>query len=228
MTSVHSAQRPRWGGREAILIGVFGTISIHVLTAVVLGSLYPPSLLRIIAVRLLAGLASVGLCWVVARVYHQSWPALGLLRPKGELWKGILIAGATYAVASRAIFLVLSVIAPSLDLDQVQNLNLIHTGNLLSLTGIFLTVVLMPALFEEIIYRGFVFGGIRSQISFWPAALLSSFLFGVAHQQFNVGLDTFCFGLALCWLYERHRSLVPSIILHLIKNTIPFIIRFVV
>jgi membrane protease YdiL (CAAX protease family) len=222
-----TAQRPRWGGVEAILIGVFGTFSIHIIVAVVLGGLYSPSLLRSMAIRLLAGLASVGLCFVVARKYRQSWPALGLAKSDRGMWKGIAVAAVTYALVSRAIFLILAALAPQLDLDQIQNLNVTHTGGLLSLLGIYLTLVLMPALFEEIIYRGFVFGGLRSQISFWPAALLSSFLFGLAHYQFNVGLDTFCLGLALCWLYERYRSLMPAILLHLIKNSVPFLVRFV-
>ncbi len=222
------ARPPRWGGIEAICIGVFGTLAIHVVTAIVLSGLFPASLPRSVAIRLLASVASAGVCFMAVRAYGQSWPALGLARPKSGSWKGILAAGMSYFLVSTTIFLILNTLMPEINLNEAQRLSIDHTGGILSLAAIYLSVVLIPGLFEEIVYRGFVFGGLRARLSFWPAAVLTSFFFGLAHLQFNVGIDTFCLSLALCWLYERYHSLAPAITLHLLKNSIAFALLFLI
>ncbi|MEJ8854814.1 CPBP family intramembrane glutamic endopeptidase [Variovorax robiniae] len=80
------------------------------------------------------------------------------------------------------------------------------------------TCLLAPVL-EEMLFRGIVLRGFLRQYSRGHAILGSAILFGAAHMnlyQFVVGL---AMGLVLGWLYERTRSLIPCIALHLAYNS---------
>ena len=45
----------------------------------------------------------------------------------------------------------------------------------------FLTGAVFVGLFEEIFFRGFLFGALRMRLSFWPAAIAASLLFSLVH-----------------------------------------------
>ena len=90
--------------------------------------------------------------------------------------------------------------------------------------AIAVTAVVMIALFapvaEELFFRGFVFAGLRSRWSLWPAAIASGLIFGLVHAP--TGITTVvplaALGFALCWLYDRTGSLWPCVIAHMINN----------
>jgi len=73
---------------------------------------------------------------------------------------------------------------------------------------------------EELFFRGFLFAGLRSRWSLWPAALTSGLIFGLVHAP--TGITTVvplaALGIALCWLYDRTGSLWPCVIAHMINN----------
>jgi membrane protease YdiL (CAAX protease family) len=77
---------------------------------------------------------------------------------------------------------------------------------------------------EEVFYRGFLFGGLRSRFGFWTAALLSAGLFGLSHATDGPVLIPLLtvFGVAQALLYERRRSLVAPIAAHAMFNLIGF------
>ncbi len=87
-----------------------------------------------------------------------------------------------------------------------------------------LAVVLVPALCEELFFRGFVFGGLCAHYGAGRALLVSSILFALAHltrwQQLPALL---IFGLFLGWLVWRTHSLYPAIIAHLLNNLLSYI-----
>jgi membrane protease YdiL (CAAX protease family) len=79
-------------------------------------------------------------------------------------------------------------------------------------------VVLAP-LFEELAFRGLLFGTLRRKFS-WPAsAMLSAALFAIAHGYGMVGfVSVFWSGLLWAWIYEKTGSLLPSIFAHAANN----------
>ncbi len=93
-----------------------------------------------------------------------------------------------------------------------------------SLAILVMTCVLAPVL-EEMLFRGIILRSFLKQFGRWPAIFGSAFLFGVAHMnmyQFMcallIGWALPIAGLALGWLYERTRSLIPCIALHAMFN----------
>lgn len=110
--------------------------------------------------------------------------------------------------------------------DQAQNIGY-HAdlaGFDLFFAG-FVLLLLVP-IKEEIIFRGFLFKGLRWRLPFWLAALGTSILFGAVHGQWNVGLDVFVMSMVSCYLVEKTGSLWPSIFLHIIKNAVAFYVRY--
>jgi CAAX protease family protein len=67
---------------------------------------------------------------------------------------------------------------------------------------------------EELLFRGVIFRWLWQRLSFWPAAVASSALFGLAHVWIDSIVAAGAMGLVLAWLYERSRSLAPSILMH--------------
>jgi CAAX protease family protein len=88
-----------------------------------------------------------------------------------------------------------------------------------AVTAVVMIAVLAPVA-EELFFRGFVFAGLRSRWSLWPAALTSGLIFGLVHAP--TGITTVvplaALGFALCWLYDRTGSLWPCVIAHAINN----------
>lgn len=80
--------------------------------------------------------------------------------------------------------------------------------------------VLVAPICEEIFFRGFLFGGLLHRMSFWPAALLSAFLFGLAHGDVGSFAVLFVFGIVLAYVRWRTGSIWPGIVIHAANNAI--------
>jgi len=90
---------------------------------------------------------------------------------------------------------------------------------------IFLAVVVAPVA-EEVFFRGVLQSMIRRYTHRpWPAILITSALFGLAHFQYwhTVGA-LFCLGVALGYNYERCGRLVSPILTHAIFNGVNIMI----
>lgn len=80
---------------------------------------------------------------------------------------------------------------------------------------------------EELFFRGFFYGALRTKFSVGVAALIDGLVFGLIH--FEGGKDAWLIvpplavlGITFCLVYERTRSLYPVIALHSINNSIAY------
>nr|WP_269204652.1 CPBP family intramembrane glutamic endopeptidase [Motilibacter deserti] len=86
-----------------------------------------------------------------------------------------------------------------------------------------LSVVVAPVV-EELLFRGLLLRGLMTRLRFWPAALISSALFGLMHAPTAltgapaVVLHTGALGLVLCLLTRRTGRLVPAVLVHALHN----------
>jgi membrane protease YdiL (CAAX protease family) len=79
-------------------------------------------------------------------------------------------------------------------------------------------VVIAP-IFEELAFRGLLFGVLRRRFQWMPAAAISAGIFALAHGYGLIGfLSVFWSGFLWAWIYERTGSLLPGIIAHAVNN----------
>jgi membrane protease YdiL (CAAX protease family) len=100
--------------------------------------------------------------------------------------------------------------------------------------GFALFAVVIAAFVEELVFRIFLFNAIRRWTSFWPAAIASSLLFGLAHIQSAVpaqivalSVPLACAGVILCAVYARTNNAWMSMITHGTFNAISLLLLLV-
>src|SRR5262249_35058710 len=79
-------------------------------------------------------------------------------------------------------------------------------------------IVLLPAVCEELAFRGFILSALRRHFRPWTAILLSSFLFALYHMNVFQFVPTFLLGVVLGLLTSRSGSVFPAMLLHLLYN----------
>lgn len=170
--------------------------------------------------------------WLLKRA-HVAKAKIGLIRPA---LKDILYALSGYAVYFIIYFLIIIIAGHFSDLinvDQSQKIGFDGAGGK-QLIYVFASLVILPPIAEEIMFRGFLFSSLRQKFRMRYAVILTSLLFGVAHLQFGSGapllwvaaLDTFTLSVVLSTLREKTGSLWPGIYLHALKNGIAFLALF--
>ncbi len=88
---------------------------------------------------------------------------------------------------------------------------------------LWLAVVVLAPLNEEIFFRGFLFAGFsRSRVGGWGAILLTSLLWAVIHVQYDwydAG-SIFAAGLLLGYVRRKTNSIIPTIAMHALMNLV--------
>ncbi len=137
------------------------------------------------------------------------------------LWIWLLYMGASMLAQIASQF-----VMPWVDHMQKQEVGFtdIHTPS--ELLIVFLALVVLAPIAEELLFRGYLFGRIREKVGFWKTTLVVSLLFGFVHQQWNVGIDTFVLSLFLSYLRESTGSVWASMMLHGLKNFVAYSLLF--
>jgi CAAX protease family protein len=89
-----------------------------------------------------------------------------------------------------------------------------------------LLIVFAASISEEICFRGMLYGGLRSDMSPIPAALISGAIFGGLHALSGVSAVPvlIALGITLALLFEKTGSIVPGIILHSVNNSLALLV----
>ncbi|MCE1246466.1 MAG: CPBP family intramembrane metalloprotease [Firmicutes bacterium] len=156
-----------------------------------------------------------------------SWAMIGIGNPKGiNNFYGFLTGIGGYCCAIPLVyfgsFLYKYIVGT---MPRSQNAALDIIGNISNLADgimIFLMIGVIGPIFEEILFRGFLYTALRRYVPAYAGVLLVSFLFAAIHFDFNVFIGLFTLGAVLAILYERTGSLTPSIITHMIWNSMTF------
>lgn len=222
---------PNWGVPASIIVGVFSFVLIQYLLGIFLyvfglNPFEDGSNTAKFVVFAVAEILEFILVYAFVISRGDSLKTLGFVKAG---FKKVLKFIPAYLVYFAVLMIVLSLIAkyaPQINLDQPQDVGFEPTGDPFELYLIFVSLVLIPPVLEELVFRGFMFNGMRRRLGNIGAAVLSSLLFAVAHFQLNVGIDTFILGLASAWLFVKTKSIWPSIALHAFKNGVAFVLVF--
>lgn len=95
-----------------------------------------------------------------------------------------------------------------------------ESSQLLGTVGIpmWISVVIMAPLVEELTFRGFVYTRLKQGMPKWIAALVTSLVFGAVHGTIIWAIYTFIFSMCLIYVFERTNSLWSCILFHMSFN----------
>lgn len=219
--------RPAWGALE----GLFVPIACILLAGLVLGLGVGLSGLDYTAstgdTALWLAAAGVSLPAVILVFYtlklrRLPLSAFKLSRLAREDYKELAKSFGLYILLSFGLLVAAQLFYSGFDPTQEQELGLEPTQSLAQLGLMFVVLAVLTPLSEELLFRGFMFPGLRTKMGWLPAAIVSAAIFGLLHGQVNVALDTAALGFVSARLMDRTDSLTPSILLHGAKNAIAF------
>ncbi len=176
---------------------------------------------------------TVLLLWLILRK-RITFKALGFTRrPRlsDPLWA--IVAGMAYYVLLIIVTLLARWIA-HIPLDQKQEIGFDTVTTNLDKVLTFVSLVILPPIIEETLFRGVLFSGFRKKLPFIWSALLVSVAFAIPHLLEGKGgllwvggIDTFLLSMALCTLREYTGSLWAGIVLHMLKNGVAYLYLFI-
>jgi membrane protease YdiL (CAAX protease family) len=172
--------------------------------------------------------------WFVTYRKMAFRQVVGLVKPR---WRDILLA-----VIGFMVYLILFVIVIAgvrtltpINTDQEQALGFQKNSNGAGLAMAFISLVVLPPIVEEIMFRGFLYRTLRSRkVKMLWATILTSGLFASLHLfgAADGGLlwiafvDTFVLSLVLCFTREKTGTIWACIGIHALKNGFVFVNLF--
>jgi len=156
-----------------------------------------------------------------------SLQTLGLTRL--PTWTDIGLAPVIYIlyiIVLAGVFALITVWFSGLPLDQAQDIGFKTFGSRTDNILAFLTLVVLAPVAEEVLFRGYLYGKLKTYVPAVAAAVATSLLFAIVHFQLNVGIDVFILSLFLCGLRSLTGSIWAGILVHMIKNGVAYYILF--
>ena len=230
--------QPTWGVSTAVIGSVVAAVFSQVLFAIGwqitnsdkeldFGLLDP---WQILGVNVIIGVLTLLIMAYFIRRSGGKYQQLGFqkfsLVSKANLKKLFGVFG-VYIVVSTVAFMLMGLFVSESTLEQAQDTGYNGVAGWGSLVPVFIGLIFVAPIVEELLFRGFMFRGLRKKLAFWPSAIISSLLFAVLHLQLNVGVNVFFMALAGCWLLEKTGSIYSSMLLHILKNLVAFSLVFV-
>jgi membrane protease YdiL (CAAX protease family) len=214
-----------WGARDAALAMIMVPIAL-VLASSLLIALGAPT----VAAAAGGTAAVAGAAVLVGRraaAQSRGWErAFGFDAP---LWSDTgRIVGWTIALLVLEVVVagLLAQVVPALQDAQASNTELLQELSFGGLLVFAVLAVTVAPVLEELLFRGLVLRGLMLRMGFWPAALVSSAVFGLLHATaadasgLLVVVSITVLGLGLCVLARRTGRLGPGIGVHALHNAV--------
>lgn len=152
--------------------------------------------------------------WLLIKINKANFGEFMAIRP--FRWRYLFI----FSILLLLLNLIIDGVTTWLDREPMQFMDaLILTANPLWL--LILTVIVIVPIYEELIFRGFMWSGlVGTKLGVWGTAILTSVVFVVIHVQYGWVELLGIFALAMLFSYARllSGSLLLPIILHIFNN----------
>ncbi len=182
----------------------------------------PPTLALTVATQVaLFGGSAVMLSLLLTRRPDKTlllrWP--GLPSPSGAILSlpaAVLLAVAFHPIVSWLQEAVTRLYPVSPEIERAFEQLLSHDTPLWQLI---LVVAALPAVCEELAFRGFILSGLRHLGHSWRAIVLSSVLFGVTHGVLQQSIMASLVGVVIGYLAVQTGSILPGMVYHFVHNS---------
>jgi uncharacterized protein len=162
---------------------------------------------------------------VIYFVKRRSWSELLPMKADASVWKYTAFASLIIIVGAPTVWLMSwfnSLIPlPSFLLDLERQQTDMIEGFLKSDFNVALAifhVAMVPAVCEEILYRGFALNLLRRTKAAWMAILITGIIFGFYHLRLSQVIPLATIGILLGWITVKSGSLIPAMVAHFVNN----------
>jgi membrane protease YdiL (CAAX protease family) len=225
-----------WSWYEALGVYLLGFVLAGLATLPFIQLMEPEADLTNIVLTVVVALVIIGVLVLWLSRYHRGWlEVLRLPEPgtwRKEIGSGVLFGIGLYPVMVFVVGGLLTVLLQTISGEPVEAPE--QVGEHLPAVGTALTVVyaiVIAPIGEELFFRGVLFRALRDRHGFWVGAVGSSIGFGLIHFIPGSAIDAallmtvmFFTGIALCFIYERRRTIVVPIAAHVTFNVIGIVL----
>ena len=213
--------------KEDVKLGIFLSlaITISIITIIILfKNIIPKDLINYFTV--FSHLPMIIIIWILAlKKYKVGFKFLGIKQFSLKM----IVLGILLLLLSKIIIIlyyrILRVINFQIDIIDYTKIFKSDTIPL----SLFINLVVIAPLIEELYYRGFLFGGFVKHFGWNKSAIICSIIFALAHGAIYNPENLFIYftiGYLFSFLYYKSKSLFPGIIMHSLNNFIALIIIF--
>ena len=130
-----------------------------------------------------------------------------------------------------SLFLVVMLLSALLTKIFPQDVEVVNQTFDVMLKGIpfgvaLLIIALLPAVCEEILFRGYLFSAAKNRWKPIPAMILVAVVFGVFHMSLSKFFTTGLLGFVFCYVVYKTGSLALSCLMHFINNAISVVVMY--
>lgn len=107
-----------------------------------------------------------------------------------------------------------------LPLEPMPLIGIMANGKISTFAYILIGIeaIIFAPIFEELLFRGVIFGFLRKKFSFAFSATVSGIIFSIMHEHYLSFLPILVLAITFSYLYERTKNLAYPILLHAIYN----------
>lgn len=221
-----------WSWYEALGVYILAFLLAGLATLPFIQLMEPEADLTNIVLTVVAALVIVAVLVLWLSRYHRGWlEVLRLPEPgtwRKEIGSGVVFGIGLYPVMVFVVGGLLTVLLQAISGEHVEAPE--QVGEHLPAVGTALTIVyaiVIAPIGEELFFRGVLFRALRDRHGFWVGAAGSAIGFGLIHFIPGSAIDAallmtvmFFTGVALCFIYERRRTIVAPIAAHVTFNVI--------
>jgi CAAX protease family protein len=225
-----------WSWYEALAVYIVAFVVAGLATLPLIRVMEPEADLTSIVVTATAALVMLGVLLLWLSTYHKGWLEVMRLPDRGtwarEIGSGVLFGLGLYPVMVIVVGGLLTVLLQTISGEHVEPPE--QVGEHLPAIGTAITIVyaiVIAPIGEELFFRGVLFRSLRDRHGFWVGAVGSAIGFGLIHFIPGSAIDAallmivmFLTGIALCFLYERRRTIVAPLAAHVTFNVIGIVL----
>lgn len=177
-------------------------------------------------VGLIVQQAFIGILPILAAIYIKAdmKKTFSLKLPKVKDLFGAIIIGVGGICLNLLVSSLLSSVFPSSAEGMNEQYMQILDG--VSFVQGLLLMALLPAICEEIMFRGYMFTAFKNRMSLTKAIIIVSLLFGVSHMSMIKILPTAVLGAVLAYTIHKSESIVTSSLIHFANNALAVVTMF--
>ncbi|HBY97903.1 MAG: CPBP family intramembrane metalloprotease [Ardenticatenaceae bacterium] len=162
--------------------------------------------------------------WLVRRWHNTGLRALGFRTV--SLLRGFWLYAQAIVIGYSALVIWGIIVYALTGRGAQQNLLPAFGTGREALLAAALSASLIAPVTEELLFRGFLFAGLRKRLDVIPAIVISSLAFALFHFNPFAFPALLALGGVLAWLFQRSGSLWPAIGLHATINTVTLLVWY--